>query len=192
MERIEVPHVSRFKAVGSANEEPGVDFFTGTHVGPFIDTGKKVWILRPEIGTKQYQKVYISIDTLREMAQEAGLLQATDVEKDQAYGQGYADAVKEQIGGQILNVADTLGSVADWLADLSRAVGTPGDELDGVLPDDAPAGGDEDPGAGAAGGSEVEGDRGAGAPDGQGDDADLDKRPAGVSGNPGDASAYLI
>lgn len=181
-----------YKAVGSANEEPGVDFFTGSHVGPFLDTGKKVWVLRPEVGSKQYQRVYISLATLEEMARAAGLLNSKDAEIDQAYGLGYSDAVKENIGGQLVGIADTLGTVAGWLGDLSRAVGTPDPDGDLDVPDDEDAGADADSGARAGDGAEARGDQVDGKADRQVDGADLDERPAGVSGNPSDEGAYLI
>lgn len=104
---------------------PGVDFVTKTGVGPFIDTGYSFNRLDPAFADVNRCRVYLSVDTLREMAQEAGLLDAKDGDMLDSYDRGYAaghnDAVKENLNASVLAAADSLGVVADWVRSLAPA-----------------------------------------------------------------------
>ncbi len=105
---------SRFTLVDTPALLPGNDFVTGTPVGPFIDT-------HCDVPFEKRGRLYLSLDTVREMAIEAGLFEGLVPEAKvvQAYDKGYADAQKENIRG---NLADARARVADAL-----------DALDGVL-----------------------------------------------------------
>jgi len=174
-----------YKLVDTATEAPGLCFITRTSVGPFIDTGKKVWTLRPEIGTKVYEHVYIAVSTLLEIAQEAGILSAKDVELSRQYGEGYADALKENIGGDLNSLADTLGFISERLDSIRSALGG-ADSGSYLRVEGAEApGDDEDSREDAERGDSEDGDRGDESPTLEGVDAYLDLRPARVSGRRG-------
>lgn len=99
---------SRFKVVDTPAMMPGECWITRTSVGPFIDTGT-------DVPFEKRGRVYISLDVLREMAFEAGLFEGlvprTEVEA--AYANGQADAMKENIGGELGGTAARLRLIAD-------------------------------------------------------------------------------
>ena len=98
----------RFTLVDTPALMPGECWITRTPVGPFIDTGT-------DVPFEKRGRVYISLDALREMAFEAGLftglVPGENVEK--AYANGFADAVKENIGGELAGISAALRSAAD-------------------------------------------------------------------------------
>jgi hypothetical protein len=101
----------RFQVVDAPALAPGVDFVTRSTIGPFIDTRVDL-----SIGKIDRGRVYLSKDTVREMATELGLFdelreQALASETD-IYNRGYAEAVQE-------NHADRIRSAALDLADLA-------------------------------------------------------------------------
>ena len=102
--------------VPNATEFPYRDAVTGSEKGPFIDTG----IIMPfDHSEGAARRVYLSLDTVREMAQMLGLVNDPDVAKKaitEAYNQGMLDAVKEGLDGDVRRVADRLGAVAQYLA----------------------------------------------------------------------------
>lgn len=59
---------SPYKMVASPSLAPGDDYITRSLKGPFIDTGLQI---KP--GQARHGRVYLSIDTVREMAQILGL-----------------------------------------------------------------------------------------------------------------------
>ena len=104
----------RFQLMQTAISTPGVDWITGSDKGPFIDTGH-------EIQFGKFGRLYLSVDTVREMADAAGLfdeeLRSSVVSSHAAeYFRGYSDAVKENPNGHLADIIDRLGSVAAALA----------------------------------------------------------------------------
>ena len=100
--------LSRFKLVETPALLPGECWFSGTPVGPFIDTGM-------DVPFEKRGRVYISIDTLREMAFDAGLFEGLVPEEkvQQAYDEGLLVATKENLGGSLDRLADELAGAAD-------------------------------------------------------------------------------
>lgn len=108
-----------------ADEEPYVtkanDFITGSTNGPFIDTGRRVQFMEG----KTQVKVYLSVESIREMALTAGLFNALPDEETQDtynYNEGYRDALKEGLSDDLHSVFDRLGFVADRLGTLELGV----------------------------------------------------------------------
>jgi len=98
----------RFKLVETPALMPGEDWITRTTIGPFIDTGT-------DVPFERRGRVYIAVDTLREMAFDAGLFEGLTPKTyvEEAYANGYADAVKENLGGELDRIAAALRSAAD-------------------------------------------------------------------------------
>ena len=105
----------RFQLVDSALSAPGYDWITRSEKGPFIDSGL-------EVKFSEFGRLYLSVATVREMAEAAGLFNEegeTDAQKTAAaaeYFRGYSDAVKENPNGHLADLADRLGRIADALA----------------------------------------------------------------------------
>lgn len=178
-----------YDIVQNATELPGVDFFTRTSVGPFLDTGKSVWVLTAN--GKAHEHVYIALSTLKELAGVAGILSATEAEKNRAYGEGYADSLKENIGGDLRGLADTLSFVTERLDSIRSALGA-SDLGSRLAPEGAGAtGADADSGAEDDRGSEGSGDRGDESTPLEGVDAYLDLRPAGIPSGTGNGKPLL-
>lgn len=100
----------RFQLMPTAISSPGVDWITGSDKGPFIDTGHEVQFGR-------FGRLYLSVDTVREMAEAAGLFDegrsASELSAHAAeYFRGYSDAVKENTIGHLTDIAARLGSIA--------------------------------------------------------------------------------
>lgn len=73
--------------------QPAVDFITKTPNGPFIDTGMNV-------AFEQRGRVYLSVETIREMAEVAGLLDAKNAQEAslydlEIYNKGYKDGLND-------------------------------------------------------------------------------------------------
>lgn len=73
--------------------QPAVDFITKSPVGPFIDTGLNVTF-------EMRGRVYLSVETIKEMAQIAGLLenknaQEKNLHDEGNYNRGYEAGLKE-------------------------------------------------------------------------------------------------
>jgi len=132
----------RFRIVDNPPLAPAEDFFTKSIVGPFIDTGKTV-----EYDQAQRRpRIYISQETIREMAEDLGLFdqyrEAIIAAEEKSYAIGYAEGVKENFDADLVDVADRLSNIADALrggiTDLPVVVAEPaGADLDSV---DADAG----------------------------------------------------
>jgi len=87
--------MSRFFLTDAPALAPGVCWITKTGVGPFIDTGVDLSLHVVDRG-----RMYISVDTLREMAQIAGLFDekkpaTVELREKEIYDRGYNDAIKE-------------------------------------------------------------------------------------------------
>lgn len=115
--------VGRFSVTEAPALQPAYDYITGNAVGPFIDTGKDII----GAGGRVLGRLYLSKDTVREMAQELGLLSApvnAQVHLDDAYHRGKLDSLKEELGGDLYNVASHLGRWLDHIrADVAPGAG---------------------------------------------------------------------
>lgn len=152
----------RFVVMAAAEQFPGVDFFTRSPNGPFVDMGQTLHILHKN-DSKSIERVYLSAETVKEIAAALGLFDGyvheSEIEVPQEtddYLRGYADALKEALGADLLDVRDRLGFVADRLDGLAR-ISAPAESQDAVADDSdagepAAADGEGDPvGAGAEG-----------------------------------------
>lgn len=117
---------SRFKVVDAPVLAPAVDYVTGTAVGPFIDTERNVIDQAGRI----LGRIYLSKDTIREMAHELGLIggHADRSALEAAYHRGKLDGTKEELGGDLYSVSATLGR---WLAYVAADEGE-GSEREGA------------------------------------------------------------
>lgn len=117
---------SRFTVVTAPTKAPAVDYVTGTAVGPFIDTGRDI---QDQAG-RILGRIYLSKDTIREMAHELGLIggHADRATIDDAYHRGKLDGLKEDLSGDIYSISATLGR---WLAHLDADPGE-GTEREGA------------------------------------------------------------
>lgn len=113
---------SRFKVTNAPELAPGVDYVTGTGVGPFIDTGKDI----TDMAGRKIGRLYLSKDSVAEMARELGLITSHDdnIAIQTAYSKGGLDMLKEELGGDLYSVADTLRR---WLEHVAPAGGAAAD-----------------------------------------------------------------
>lgn len=91
--------------------QPAVDFITKTPNGPFIDTGFNVTF-------EQRGRVYLSVETIKEMAQVAGLLDTKNSQDKSLhdiaiYNDGYKDGLNdgEELIGKLTATIARLSSV---------------------------------------------------------------------------------
>ena len=114
--------MSRFFLVDAPALAPGVCWITKSGVGPFIDTGIDLSKNVIDRG-----RMYISVDSLREMAQIAGLFDETapvsvELRKKELYDLGYNDALKEMNKDVISNFVERIVSNAASSAGAATAV----------------------------------------------------------------------
>ena len=88
----------RWVIVDAPTLQPAVDFITKTPNGPFIDTGFNVTF-------EMRGRVYLSVETIKEMAEVAGLLdnknaQEKNLHDEANYNRGYEAGLKE--GNELL------------------------------------------------------------------------------------------
>lgn len=100
--------MSRYFLTDAPALDPGVCWITKTSKGPFIDTG--VDLSRNVIDRG---RIYLSVDTIREMAQLAGLFDegepvSVELKKKQWYDQGYNDAIKELQSDAVNNFVERV------------------------------------------------------------------------------------
>lgn len=107
---------SRFTVTNAPERTPGVDYVTGSGVGPFIDTGRDI----TDMAGRKIGRLYLSKDSVAEMARELGLIggHADTTAVDAAYNKGKLDALQEELGGDLYSVADTLRR---WLEHVAPA-----------------------------------------------------------------------
>lgn len=107
---------SRFTVTNAPERLPGVDYITGTAVGPFVDTGRDI----EGPGGRNLGRIYLSKDTVAEMARELGIIKGHDenIAVQAAYNKGKLDGLKEELGGDIYSIADTLRR---WLEHIAPA-----------------------------------------------------------------------
>jgi len=105
----------RYQLIETAISAPGYDWITRSEKGPFIDTGL-------EVKFSEFGRLYLSVDTVREMADAAGLFNEQGETDAQVaahaaeYFRGYSDAVKENPNGHLADLVERLGAVAAALA----------------------------------------------------------------------------
>ena len=92
----------RWSITDAPTLQPAVDFITKTPNGPFIDTGMNVTF-------EQRGRVYLSVETIKEMAEVAGLLESKNAQEKSLhdegnYNRGYEAGLKEG--------ADLLGKLS--------------------------------------------------------------------------------
>lgn len=113
--------------------QPAVDFITKTPNGPFIDTGMNVTF-------EQRGRIYLAVETIREMAQVAGLLEKKNNQQNalhdvSVYNEGYKNGLREgeELIGKLTATLARLSSTdfASVLHDIEADVdveGISGDE----------------------------------------------------------------
>lgn len=108
----------RFQLVAQPAHEPARDIVTGSTVGPFIDAG--AWI-QPAV---RRQRVYLSVDTVKALAEAAGITQPVMDEATIAKlrAEGALDFLKENLHGDLVR---SLQRLAHFLDDADVA-GDPG------------------------------------------------------------------
>jgi hypothetical protein len=83
----------RWAIVDAPTLQPGVDFITKSPNGPFIDTGVNVTF-------EMRGRMYLSVETIKEMAEVAGLLETKNAQEKSlydidVYNQGYKDGLRD-------------------------------------------------------------------------------------------------
>lgn len=116
---------ARFGVTDAPALLPGCDWITKSSVGPFIDT--KVDLGK---GVIDRGRIYLSFDTIKEMAQLLGIIESPYSRNQEAYEEeirlkaytkGYADGLKEGLGDDAARVADLLSASADHIRDLGSS-----------------------------------------------------------------------
>jgi len=112
---------SHFKVVSAPELAPGVDYVTGSGVGPFIDTQRDI---RDQAG-RNLGRLYLSKDSVAEMAREFGLIggHADDTAINAAYNKGKLDGLQEELGGDLYSIADTLRRWLEHVAPAGNSAG---------------------------------------------------------------------
>lgn len=107
----------RFQLVAQPALQPAEDIITRSTVGPFIDTG--AWIAP----SPRRRRVYLSVDTIRSLAEAAGITQQpVDEALIAKYrAEGALDFLKENLHGDLVSVVRRLGD----LLDVADVVGDP-------------------------------------------------------------------
>lgn len=107
--------VSRFTLMTTPILHPGIDLISGDNAGPVVDTGYDI-----EPSYRMVRRLYLSVDTIRELATTAGVLDERPtvgqiLYETEAYNRGFSDAVKEGVGGQLVELVDRLGLLTHLL-----------------------------------------------------------------------------
>ena len=190
---------SRFTLVEGAVRSPGYDWITRAIQGPFVDTGL-------DIQFKEFGRLYISIDTIRELAAVAGILEEDKqmgviAYETTLYNMGYAQALKENDLGQLADILDRLRSVASALDGSNvPVVVEAAPEVAAKSYEDVSDLDDFEPEVFVTDGPDLaidaaRGDETASSSDGvgrQGNGASRKRRPAGVSAGAGDGNPFRI
>lgn len=131
---------SRYSVVSAAPMMPGTDWVTKSPNGPFIDTGV-------DIKFNERGRLYLSVETIREMAEIAGLFDVEPVNQDAAlaeqYELGRSAGIKEDLNGRVSDLVDQLVSCATVLRDTAIPVGPEPEDVDSAasnagVADDSP------------------------------------------------------
>lgn len=104
---------------------PGLDFLLRTANGPFVDTEISVMVRRNPAGLPIKERIYLSFDLIRQLAQVAGIVdQASSLSEESLIARGKLEGMKEVLGERALELAADLRRLFD-------DVGNPGSTLDG-------------------------------------------------------------
>lgn len=102
-----------YELVEAPQHQPAVDFLTRSGQGPFVDTKIDVQYKPEDRGKK---RVYLSVETIKYLAQVAGIDGGGaqhDAQRDaELIARGKLEAVKEQLGDRIIDLADTLDRIS--------------------------------------------------------------------------------
>jgi hypothetical protein len=108
--------MSNFRLINAPDKTPGVDYLTRSSVGPFIDTGRDA----PAASGRGLDRIYISVSTLRHMADLAGITAApTEEGINAAYRRGLTDGIESATGRGLVDLVADLDRVRDLLHDLA-------------------------------------------------------------------------
>lgn len=132
----------RFGITETAEMMPGEDFLTRSIVGPFIDTRRHIEFEQ----ARNRPRIYLSIDTIREMAEDLGLFdeyrEQVKAAHDDAMNEGYALGIKENFDGDLAGIADRLDYMAvtlrGGLRDLPTPVAPPSEDISGGADSESP------------------------------------------------------
>lgn len=163
---------SRFSVIETPILSPGHCWISKTTDGPFIDTGVDVGRMHIERG-----RIYLSVEVLREMARVAGIIGegksvSAELKEKEWYDKGYSDALKENYGDLLARLADRVGPS---ILDAVSSTGTAEAQIDS-----------------ADSGESLEGTENAGDTERKVASTGSRKRPARVSADSGDESAYRL
>lgn len=116
-----------FKLVTHPEKAPAVDFITRSGEGPFVDTGVDV-IMRSQPGNPVItERVYLSVATIRNLAQIAGVggdgEAFTEEREAQLIAHGKIEGMKEGLGDDLADVAHTLRRWLDAVGERPRRRG---------------------------------------------------------------------
>lgn len=113
----------RWSVTDAPTLQPAVDFITKSPNGPFIDTGLNVTF-------EMRGRVYLSVETIKEMAEIAGLLENKNSQEKslhdiEIYNKGFKDGLKEgtDLSGKLSDIrrhlsgVDSVSDVADVSVD---------------------------------------------------------------------------
>jgi hypothetical protein len=163
---------SRFSVIDTAILAPGHCWVSKTAEGPFIDTGVDIGRMYIERG-----RIYLSFDVLREMARVAGIIDegksaSVELKEQEWYNKGYSDALKENYG-------DVLHALTDRIAT---------GDLDNAVPSASGASAIVEESSGGT----HEASKNSGDSERKSTSTGSRKRPARVSTDSGDESAYRL
>lgn len=115
----------RFQLVDQPASVPGEDLITRSTVGPFVDCG--VW-LQP---SPNRRRVYLTVDTIRALAEAAGIVQPAITQADitRYRAEGALDYMKENLDGDLARALSRLAAFLDD-AELPAGEGEPEDAGD--------------------------------------------------------------
>lgn len=143
---------SRFQVVDQAIRNPGTCLLTQTPTGPFIDTGLDLGL--GDRGAFR-GRVYLSVDAVREMAEQFGLFDSYEQKVLDTHESADTEVGKAWDAGYAAGRAENLDHLADELVDRMRARVAGGGAERAAEPtaagDDPAAGQPAEPGAEAAG-----------------------------------------
>ena len=141
---------SPYSLVSAAPLLPGTDWVTKSPNGPLIDTGV-------DIKFNERGRLYLSVETLREMAEVAGLFDVAPVDNAadlaEQYELGRNAGIKEDINGRVGNIVDQLVSCAAVLRDAGIFVGPVPEDVDSAASSNGHGDLDANADAGVADGS---------------------------------------
>lgn len=99
----------RFQLVAQPAHDPARDIITGSTAGPFVDCG--AWV-QPSM---RKQRIYLSVDTIRALAEAAGITQPVFDASAEAKlrAEGALDFLKENLHGDLVRTLQRLAHFLD-------------------------------------------------------------------------------